>query len=68
MTAKSKPARPLPPLPCPPVVGWHCLQIGDHLIGEVPGGFWIEHESGEGMHVAKERMEKLIRDFYKENF
>lgn len=58
----------LPALPIPPVVGWHYLQIGDYVIGEVPAGYWIEHESGEGMHVSKERMEKLIREFYKENF
>ncbi len=58
----------LPPLPVPRT-DWVFVQIGDYAIGQVSdGGFWIEHESGEGMHVAKTRMEKLIRDFYKENF
>lgn len=54
------------PMPHPDVAALH---IGDFYLGPATdGGFWIEHESGEGMHVRKEIMEKLIADFYRENF
>ena len=54
----------LPKMPVPVVE----YQIGEFYIGRFGKDFWIEHESGEGMQVSKDRMEKLIADFYKENF
>jgi hypothetical protein len=32
------------------------------------GSFWIERPDGEGMQVSKDVFEKLIAEFYKENF
>lgn len=32
------------------------------------GGFWIEHESGEGMQVSTFAMIELISRFYSSNF
>jgi len=30
--------------------------------------YWIEHESGEGSEFNKADIDKLIKDFYDENF
>ena len=58
----------LPSMPQPDE-NWPALQIGDYYLGPATdGGYWIEHESGEGMHVRRKVMEKLIKDFYRENF
>lgn len=32
------------------------------------GSFWIEHESGEGMQMSAEHLEKFFDIFYKEMF
>ena len=61
----------LPKLPKMPIPdkNWNPIFIGDFAIGPVhDGNFWIEHRSGEGMHVKSEILEKLIADFYKESF
>ena len=51
----------------PPDTGY--IQIGTfYLARRNDGTYWIEHESGEGMRVSRAAMEKLIADFYKENF
>lgn len=56
----------LPEMPVP-IEPW--LQIGDYYIARWSNGdFWVEHESGEGMQVKRRQMEKLISDFYRENF
>lgn len=61
----------LPKLPKLPVPGvdWPSVQIGEFYVGPLEDGdYWIEHRSGEGMHVRKATMEKLISDFYREKF
>ena len=58
----------LPELPMPKA-GDPYMDIGVYSLIELrDGSYWIEHESGEGMHVRKEVMEKLISDFYREHF
>lgn len=32
------------------------------------GRCWLKHSSGEGMEVKKSDLEKLLLDFYKQNF
>jgi hypothetical protein len=32
------------------------------------GTFYIEHESGEGMQVGRDKLEALITQFYADNF
>ena len=46
------------------------ITIGDYEISysDILDRFWIRHKSGEGTEVDKEKLEKLIHDFYKENF
>jgi len=47
------------------------ITIGDYEItySEISDGrFWIRHKSGEGTEVDKEKLEKLIHDFYEEIF
>ena len=59
----------LPTLPKMPRPSEECFRVGDywlHKFGEQD--YWIEHASGEGMQVRREVMEKLIEDFYCENF
>ena len=61
----------LPKLPKMPMADHEgpSLKLGDYyLMDATDGNFWIEHESGEGMHVSRKALEKLIADFYKENF
>ena len=61
----------LPTLPKMPMADYErmSMKIGDYYLWHATDGqFWIEHESGEGMHVSRKTMEKLIRDFYLENF
>lgn len=44
------------------------LQVGKYSIGNHPaGGYWLEHESGEGMQSG-ERFEEAVHEFYKQNF
>ena len=58
----------LPKMPMPDVKKMP-LRLGEYDIWPATdGGFWIYHESGEGMHLKPGVMEKLIGDFYKENF
>lgn len=47
------------------------LEIGQYIIRKymgLGGGYWVEHESGEGMQVPAHSLEELIDKFYKENF
>lgn len=45
------------------------IEIGPYKIEPMPGsGFWIQHESGEGMEVSSISLIALIDKFYKENF
>lgn len=45
------------------------IRVGEYTIGpRSDGSFWIEHDSGEGMQASKSGAEKLVGDFYKENF
>lgn len=47
---------------------WKCVKIGEYYIGLHPaGGYWIEHESGEGMQGGS-HLEEVIDAYYKENF
>lgn len=32
------------------------------------GGFWIEHESGEGMQVKEDVLYEVIKKFYSDTF
>lgn len=45
------------------------LEVGKYTITKYQDeDFWIKHESGEGMQVFKRVFEKLIDDFYKNEF
>lgn len=47
----------------------HRITVGEYTIMPFHGdSFFIEHESGEGMQVSLSALEKLVDDFYKENF
>ncbi len=32
------------------------------------GQYWIYHKSGEGMEIDEKMLEKMVNDFYTENF
>lgn len=58
----------LPKMPLP-ILNGPIFVIGDYeIIAATDGGYWLYHESGEGMHLPPGRLEKVIADFYKENF
>ncbi len=45
------------------------LKIGQYEICEFHNGnYWIEHESGEAMETAKDKLEACITQFYADNF
>lgn len=47
------------------------ITIGQYTISVwtgLDGGFWIEHESGEGMQVKEKVLADLLHKFYVENF
>lgn len=45
-----------------------CVKVGEYYIGNHPaGGYWIEHESGEGMQGGQ-HFEDVIHDYYRQNF
>ena len=45
------------------------IRIGPYAISDFKhGGFWLEHESGEGMQVHETNMVELIDEFYKRTF
>jgi hypothetical protein len=46
------------------------ITIGEYTVGphNSGNGFWIEHNSGEGMQVREDFLEDAIREFYKEHF
>lgn len=44
------------------------ITIGNYSIHKTQYGYWIEHESGEGMEVKHEIMERAIEEFYKAHF
>lgn len=46
--------------------GHHPLEIGKYSISVHPaGGFWIEHESGEGMQHRGDEIEKFLDELWK---
>jgi len=45
------------------------LTVGEYTITRYnDNDYWIEHETGEGMQVFAHNFEKLIDEFYKEEF
>lgn len=32
------------------------------------GNYWMEHDSGEGMHLTRVAMGRMLDEFYKANF
>lgn len=44
------------------------LWIGDMMIRHSPNGIWIGRRGGEGGEFATERVERVIAQFYRENF
>lgn len=45
------------------------LVVGQYTIRPAHrGGYWIEHESGEGMQCSADSFEALITQFYADNF
>lgn len=45
------------------------VTIGQYEIRELDdGSYWIEHESGEGTQVSKDKFESLITQFYADLF
>lgn len=59
----------LPKIPMPETFDGESIRIGEFTISDyIPGSFWIEHESGEGMQVSRILLEEAIRKFYADNF
>lgn len=49
--------------------GIESLVVGPYRISSMPGsGFWIEHESGEGVEVSSVSLIALIDTFYERYF
>lgn len=44
------------------------LVVGQYTIRHQGDGFYIEHESGEGMACKTDALEAVITQFYAENF
>jgi len=47
------------------------LSIGEYTLSPyraLDGGFWIEHDSGEGMQVSAKVLAEWLQKFYQENF
>lgn len=44
------------------------LWIGDMMIRHAPNGIWIGRRGGEGGEFATEHVERVIAQFYRENF
>ncbi len=43
--------------------------IGDYTLEIcLHNRYWIRHKSGEGMEVGVKELEKMVKDFYEENF
>ena len=46
-----------------------CIVIGEYEISDYnDDGFWIMHETGEGMRVNKKTLRDLIHKFYLKTF
>lgn len=47
----------------------NAITIGEFTLFKYSdGSYWIQHESLEGGEFSAEKVEKMIADFYKENF
>lgn len=45
------------------------ISVGEYKIPREPSGnYWIAHSPGEGMEASKELFEKLIHEFYVQEF
>lgn len=47
------------------------IEIGPYEISKytgLDGGYWIQHESGEGMQVSEAKLSQWLHHFYEENF
>ena len=44
------------------------LRIGDFILRHRPNGIWIGRRGGEGGEFATEHVERVIAQFYRENF
>ena len=44
------------------------LRIGDFILRHSPNGIWIGRTDGEGGEFATEHVERVIAQFYRENF
>lgn len=44
------------------------ISIGSITIIFDNGRYWLQHKSGEAMAVEASDLEKLLLDFYKQNF
>uniref|UniRef100_A0A6M3J2P1 Uncharacterized protein n=1 Tax=viral metagenome TaxID=1070528 RepID=A0A6M3J2P1_9ZZZZ len=48
--------------------GSDLIKIGDYTIYGYKDAFIIQHRDGEGMEVSAEKLEKLIDEFFREEF
>lgn len=58
----------LPTLPKMPFPSRQYFKVGDYYLHYFGNDYWIEADNGEGMQVSKAVLEKMIADYYRENF